>query len=317
VPTNVVASGGLRFTPDLGHHEIDSFGRLALGSYDHIALELVGNPLGIESDDLIFEKSADTHTAAILANVSGTALCTVDVAGAFGRDLSAQGEAAMVDFASEWLAGLYGAEVKKAIKRTSTTRWNKEPYALGAWSCAVPGSQFARRQYLDQIATTSGMPAKPRMRPCGAPSAAPGNPASAPRMPSSAGWVRSSRPRRPRRRSKQVRRASQNVCVPSNPRRVMNRRSNISAIRRPSCAREGDFRACPTPLALISLSLNAILVYEADRLHACEYATMVKLASQVRSRIDTRLREFATSGKGDVKRLKAAQVCAFGSAIGA
>jgi len=30
----------------------------------------------------------------------------------------------------------------------------------------------------------------------------------------------------------------------------------------------------------------------------------VKLASQVRSRIDTRLREFATSGKGDVKRLK-------------
>ena len=152
VPTNVVASGGLRFTPDLGHHEIDSFGRLALGSYDHIALELVGNPLGIESDDLIFEKSADTHTAAILANVSGTALCTVDVAGAFGRDLSAQGEAAMVDFASEWLAGLYGAEVKKAIKRTSTTRWNKEPYALGAWSCAVPGSQFARRQYLDQIA---------------------------------------------------------------------------------------------------------------------------------------------------------------------
>ena len=72
-----------------------------------------------ESDDLIFEKSADTHTAAILANVSGTALCTVDVAGAFGRDLAAQGEAAMVDFASQWLAGLYGAEVKKAIKRSS------------------------------------------------------------------------------------------------------------------------------------------------------------------------------------------------------
>jgi monoamine oxidase len=152
VPTNVVASGGLRFSPELGHHEIDSFGRLSLGSYDRIALELAGNPLGIESDDLIFEKSSNAHTGAILANVSGTPLCTVDVGGAFGRDLSAQGEAAMIDFASEWLAGLYGAEVKKSINRAHATRWNSEPYALGAWSTAVPGSQFARRQYLDPIA---------------------------------------------------------------------------------------------------------------------------------------------------------------------
>lgn len=152
VPTGVVASGGLKFSPELGHQQIDAFGRLSLGSYDHIALELAGNPLGIESDDLIFEKSADTHTAGILANVSGTPLCLVDVAGQFGKQLSAQGEAAMIDFATSWLAGLYGAEVKKAIKRSHATRWNSEPYALGAWSAAVPGSQFARRQFLQPIA---------------------------------------------------------------------------------------------------------------------------------------------------------------------
>ena len=128
------------------------FGRLSLGSYDHIALELTGNPLGLESDDLVLEKSTDTHTAAILANVSGTQLCLIDVAGAFGRDLSAQGEAAMIDFAVNWLAGLYGSEVKKAIGRKHATRWNAEPYALGAWSAAVPGGQFARRQLLEPIA---------------------------------------------------------------------------------------------------------------------------------------------------------------------
>ena len=152
VPTNVIASGGLRFNPELGHHQIDAFGRMSLGSYDHIALELLDNPLGLESDDLIFEKSTDTHTAAILANVSGTTLCTIDVAGPFGRDLSAQGEAAMIDFAAEWLAKLYGEEVKKAIGRKHATRWNNEPYALGAWSAAVPGSQFARQQLLNPIA---------------------------------------------------------------------------------------------------------------------------------------------------------------------
>ena len=104
VSTNVIASGRIQFTPELPHRNIDAFGRLSLGSYDHIALELAGNPLGLDSDDLVFEKSSDTHTAAILGNVSGTPLCMVEVAGAFGRDLSAQGEAAMVDFAAR-LAG--------------------------------------------------------------------------------------------------------------------------------------------------------------------------------------------------------------------
>jgi monoamine oxidase len=148
VPTNVIASGGLKIAAG----RLDLFSRLPLGSYDRIALELIGNPLGLESDDLVFEKSSNTHTAAILANVGGTPLCFVDVAGAFGRDLSGQSEAAMIDFAAEWLAGLYGAEVKKSIGRRKVTRWNAEPYALGAWSAAAPGSQWARRQLMDRIA---------------------------------------------------------------------------------------------------------------------------------------------------------------------
>ena len=129
----------------------DAFGKLALGSYDHIALELANNPLGLESDDLVFGKSVNTSTAAILANVSGTSLCFVDVAGAFGRDLTAQGEAAMVDFAADWLAGLYGAEVKKAIKRSHATRWIQEPLALGAFSAAAPGGQSARRTLMEPL----------------------------------------------------------------------------------------------------------------------------------------------------------------------
>jgi monoamine oxidase len=149
--TNVIAAGRIAFTPDLPHRSTDAFRQLSLGSYDHIALELVGNPLGLDSDDLVFEKSADTHTAAMLANVSGTPLCLVDVAGSFGRDLSAQGDAAMVAFASDWLAGLYGAEVKKAIGRTHATRWNAEPWTLGASSAAVPGGEYARRVLFEPV----------------------------------------------------------------------------------------------------------------------------------------------------------------------
>ncbi len=151
VSTNVITSGAIKFTPELPKRQIDAFGKLSLGSYDHIALELAGNPLGFESDELVFEKSADSHTAAILANVSGTQLCLVEVAGTFGRDLAAHGEAAMVNFAADWLAGLYGADLKKAIKRSHATRWNHEPRALGAFSAAAPGGQGARRVLTEPV----------------------------------------------------------------------------------------------------------------------------------------------------------------------
>jgi len=149
--TNVIASGAIKFTPQPSNRHLDAFAKLSLGSYDHIALELAGNPLGAESDDLIFEKAAGARTAAILANVSGTQLCLVEVAGGFGRDLAAHGEAAMVDFAADWLAGLYGTDMKKAIKRSHATRWNDEPYVRGAFSAAAPGWQGARRILMEPI----------------------------------------------------------------------------------------------------------------------------------------------------------------------
>ncbi len=142
--TNAIVSGRIRFRPPLPGRLLDAFHALSLGSYDHIALELAGNPLGLDSDDLVFEKSTDTHTGALLGNVSGTPLCLVEVAGAFGRDLSAHGAAAMVDFAGDWLAKLYGSAVKKAVSRASATRWNADPLALGAMSAAAPGRAGAR-----------------------------------------------------------------------------------------------------------------------------------------------------------------------------
>jgi monoamine oxidase len=151
VSTNVITSGRIKFTPELPKRQVDAFAKLSLGSYDHIALELAGNPLGFESDDLVFEKSTDAHTAAVLANVSGTQLCLIEVAGTFGHDLAAHGEAAMVNFAADWLAGLYGADLKKAIKRSHATRWNNEPWALGAFSAAAPGGQGARRILMEPV----------------------------------------------------------------------------------------------------------------------------------------------------------------------
>jgi monoamine oxidase len=153
VSNGVLNAGRIKFAPDLPRRQLDAAAKLSLGSYDHIALELPGNPLGLQRDELLFEKSEDVRTAGVLANMSGSTLCMVDVAGKFGRELAAQGEPAMVAFALEWLGGLYGADLKKTVGRKAATRWNNEPWALGAFSTAAPGAQSARKVLMEPLNT--------------------------------------------------------------------------------------------------------------------------------------------------------------------
>jgi monoamine oxidase len=143
--TNVLSAGKLRFVPELPSRPREAIERLKLGSYDHITLELAGNPLGLRADELVFERATGSRTAALLANIGGTNLCTVDVGGRFGRELAAKGPNEMVAFALEWLDNTYGTSLKRASIRSHATRWNLEPWVLGAMSAASPGGQAARR----------------------------------------------------------------------------------------------------------------------------------------------------------------------------
>jgi monoamine oxidase len=149
--SNVLAAGSIKFTPELPKRQLDAASKLSLGSTDHIALQLAGNPLGLARDETIIEQSSGPRTAVLLANVGTSSLCTIDVAGGFGRDLSVQGEAAMVAFAVEWLTKLFGSDVAAAVKRTSATRWNAAPYVLGAMSAAAPGGQGSRRVLTEPV----------------------------------------------------------------------------------------------------------------------------------------------------------------------
>jgi len=151
VSTALLAADKIRIAPALPKRQLDAIAKLSLGSYDHVALELKGNPLQLRNDELVFEKATGARTAALLANVSGTPLCLIEVAGKFGSELARQGEAAMIDFATGWLGELFGAEVKKAIDKTQATRWNADPWALGAFSAAAVGGQPGRKILMEPV----------------------------------------------------------------------------------------------------------------------------------------------------------------------
>lgn len=151
VSSNVLAAGNIKFSPDIPKRTLDAAARLSLGSFDRIALQMPGNPLGLARDDIVIEQSNSTRTALLYANIGSSSLCSIDVAGSFGRDLSAQGEKAMIAFAVEWLGKLYGSEVAAAVKKSSATRWNAAPFALGAMSSAGPGAQASRKLLTEPV----------------------------------------------------------------------------------------------------------------------------------------------------------------------
>lgn len=145
VSTNVLTSGAIKFAPDIPKRTLDAASKLTLGSYDRIVLQLPGNPLGLSRDDTLIEQSNSTRTALMFANIGGSSLCSIDVGGSFGRDLSEQGEKAMAAFAKEWITKLFGSEAASSVQKTSATRWNASPYVMGAMSASAPGGQLSRK----------------------------------------------------------------------------------------------------------------------------------------------------------------------------
>ncbi|WBL78980.1 FAD-dependent oxidoreductase [Bradyrhizobium xenonodulans] len=151
VSTNVLTSGAIKFGPDMPKRTLDAVSKLTLGSYDHIVLQLPGNPLGLSRDDILIEQSSSTRTALMFANIGGSSLCSIDVGGSFGRDLSEQGEKAMIAFAKEWITKLFGSEAAAVVQKASATRWNASPFVMGAMSASSPGGQLSRRVLAEPI----------------------------------------------------------------------------------------------------------------------------------------------------------------------
>src|SRR6202011_5015798 len=71
VSSNVLTAGNIKFTPEFPKRQLDAAARLSLGSFDRIALQLPGNPLGLGRDDIVIEKSNAARTALLFANMGG------------------------------------------------------------------------------------------------------------------------------------------------------------------------------------------------------------------------------------------------------
>ena len=145
VSTGVLASGDIRFVPELPAEKLESFHGISMGFYDHIALLFDENVFGTAPDEYLLY-NASTHGAhspalmGLLTNVSGTGLTLADVGGDFARELEeADGEAA-IDFAKAELRKMFGGAIEGHLVKAHFTRWGRNPLTRGSYASAKPGA---------------------------------------------------------------------------------------------------------------------------------------------------------------------------------
>ena len=145
VSTNVLASGGIRFTPQLPTRVSNAIDSVPLGCAEKVAFLL----------DAPLESIPPTSFASVVApegepiyfqiNPFGRPLIVAHMNGPAIREILAEGDAAMIAYARDRLIAGFGSDIAKSIKGAAATEWGTDPFILGGYSNAVPGKAHLRR----------------------------------------------------------------------------------------------------------------------------------------------------------------------------
>ena len=152
VSQGILKSGKLAIKPKMDSQIRQAIGGITMGSYNHITLQFAQGTIDAKPDSWIAyqlteHKNGSPTGGGILANISGSNLCYLEIGGSFGKSLEAEGEATMIDFGLAELTALFGANIRNGYIKGSATRWGKNANVLGAYSGALPG-MIATRQHL-------------------------------------------------------------------------------------------------------------------------------------------------------------------------
>lgn len=151
VPPSMVTSGKLRLLPGIAPRYRTAMERITLGAYDHITFLLEGNPLGLQPDELVHVKASGPRTFALSARMGGSDLYSLEIGGSLAAELADAKTEDVLAFLRQALSSAFGADVAGKAARMHRTRWTREPYALGAFSCALPGAGNLRRAFTEVV----------------------------------------------------------------------------------------------------------------------------------------------------------------------
>lgn len=142
VPTNVLATGAIRFTPALDAH-LEAAANLPLGIADKLYLAL-DNPDEFEPDTRITGHLATRDAGSYTLRPGGRPMIEGYFGGDYARALEEGGLEAFATVAGDDLARVLGEGIRRRLTPLLATSWARDPLALGSYSHARPGHAAAR-----------------------------------------------------------------------------------------------------------------------------------------------------------------------------
>ena len=146
VSTGVLASGSIRFDPELPDWKEKAIGEIPMGLLAKIPLLVRGDRLGVKPFENILVEYPGLQDIYFLAWPFDTDLMVGLVGGEFAWELCAAGEDAAVYFAKERLGQAFGSNAPKKVTKALLTGWAGNPLTRGAYAAALPGHYAERAQ---------------------------------------------------------------------------------------------------------------------------------------------------------------------------
>lgn len=148
VSVGVLASGSLRFSPELPAARQEALAQVPMGLLERIGLQFEGGGrFGLSENGVLTLLKQDPPPAPqchFTTYASGHDVIVGYVGGSFGWELGRAGPEAAIDFALEEFVSAVGSGARRRFKRGQFSDWGRNPLTLGAYSAARPGGHAGR-----------------------------------------------------------------------------------------------------------------------------------------------------------------------------
>ena len=153
VSTGVLASGDLKFSPELPVKKQESFNAISMGNYEHVCLLFSDDALQTKPDTYIL-KSVDESGMKFgaLTNASESGLAYFDIGGNTALDLMRENEEVRINLALEEFKNIFGNRIEQSFVKGAASSWRNNSYTQGAYASAELGASTMREFLRESIA---------------------------------------------------------------------------------------------------------------------------------------------------------------------
>jgi monoamine oxidase len=139
VPTTLLAADTIRFTPELPPAKLAAAHGVPLGLANKLFLAFDGTPPDLPQDGHLVGVLDSVATGSYQMRPHGRKMVAGYFGGQLALELERAGPAAMADFATGELAGLFGTAIRQRLRHLASSAWATDVFARGSYSFALPG----------------------------------------------------------------------------------------------------------------------------------------------------------------------------------